>query len=88
MMHPKPTYPADHKPFMKVGRAGALCINCKYLKDEKKGTCGQSDFIKWNNGSEFIPGDIREVCSDWFEMREKEQPRQRFENVRDSQKKG
>jgi hypothetical protein len=69
---PKPTYPADHKPGMRVPKGGSMCANCRYLvRDGIELTgrhCKQPDFIKWNGGSE-IPDPINEFCSDWYEPR-------------------
>lgn len=59
------TYPADHVPGMAVPRGGSNCAKCEYLKDAVKGLCGNKFFVKWN-GSDKIPGDINEYCSDWF----------------------
>lgn len=74
--------PKDHQAGMKVPRGGSMCANCHYLGKDRK-TCTEENFIAWN-GSKFIPGDIQEYCSDWYEPA-KAQARQRFENVRDSQ---
>lgn len=63
--HSKPTYPADHQPGMKVPQGGSMCANCKFLGDDRK-TCTQEDFVKWN-GSDVIPGEIEEYCSDFYE---------------------
>jgi len=62
----KPTYPADHKPGMRVPKGGSMCANCRYLKDAEKRICGNRDFVKWN-GSEVIPAPVNEYCSDWYE---------------------
>jgi hypothetical protein len=77
-------YPKNHKAGMAVPRGGSNCAKCAYLVDAQKKICGEPNFIAWN-GSKFIPGEIDSYCSDWFEAK-KEQPRQRFENVRDSSK--
>lgn len=63
---PKPTYPADHEPGMRVPKGGSNCAKCEYLKDREKGLCGQPNFVAWN-GSDKIPGPIDSYCSDWFE---------------------
>lgn len=60
----KVSYPADHKPGMKVPKGGSSCSNCKFLKDDKK-SCGEPNFVKWN-GSPIIPGRIDSYCSDWY----------------------
>lgn len=72
-------------PGEKVPRGGTMCANCEYLKDAQKKICGEPNFIAWN-GSHFIPtDDVHEYCSIWWSPK-KEQPRQRFDSVRDSQK--
>lgn len=68
----KPTYPADHQPGMRVPKGGSNCAKCEYLKDPKKGICGNKHFIAWGGpdkpaGSNKIPGPIDSYCSDWFE---------------------
>jgi hypothetical protein len=78
-MKGKATYPKDHQPGMKVPRGGSMCANCEYV-NAQKGTCSEENFIAWN-GSPFIPGDIHEYCSDWFQP-VKKQAGQRFENVK------
>lgn len=62
---PKPIYPEDHQPGMRVPRGGSMCANCEYLKDQNKGLCGQENFIAWH-GSEQLPEAINEYCCDWF----------------------
>ena len=32
---PEPTYPADHKPAMKVPKNGSCCKNCEYVNGNK-----------------------------------------------------
>lgn len=63
---PKPRYPANHKPAMRVPEGGSCCANCEYLKDSEKGLCGNKFFIAWN-GSNKIPAPIDQFCSDWYE---------------------
>lgn len=63
--HPKPTYPANHEPGMRVPKGGSMCANCEYLGKDKK-TCTNKFFIKWN-GSKLLPAPADEFCSDWFE---------------------
>lgn len=59
--------PADHEPGMKVPHGGSMCANCRFLGDDRK-TCKEKDFIAWN-GSNLIPGNIEEYCSDWYRPR-------------------
>lgn len=74
-------------PGEKVPRGGTMCANCEYLVDAQKKICGEPNFIAWN-GSKFIPtDDVHEYCSIWWSPK-KEQARQRFDSVRDSQEKG
>lgn len=56
------TYPADHKPGMKVTKGGSMCANCKFVSGQK---CTNPYFVKWN-GSDVIPGPTDEYCSDWW----------------------
>ena len=59
------TYPADHKPGMKVPKGGSSCAKCEYLAN---GACTNKYFIKWN-GSGKLPAPPDEYCSDWFEVK-------------------
>ena len=68
----KVSYPKDHQPGMPVPKGGSMCYNCKFLKDEENGLCGEPNFIKWN-GSEKIPGDIHAYCSDWYMSAKKQE---------------
>lgn len=61
--NPEPTYPADHKPAMRVPKNGSCCKNCEYVNGNK---CTNEYFIKWH-GSNVIPAPIDEYCSDWYE---------------------
>jgi hypothetical protein len=64
--HPKPTYPKDHVPAIRVPKGGSSCSSCKFLKDAEKKICGNEYFVKWN-GSDVIPAPIDSYCSDWYE---------------------
>ena len=64
-------FPEDHQPGMRVTKGGSMCANCRFLKDAKKGICGEPDFIRSEfvgkpAGSNKIPGPINEYCSDWW----------------------
>lgn len=68
----QPNLPPDHKAAMEVPRGGSMCANCEYLKDAKKGLCGNKNFIAWAGlnkpaGSDKIPLPIDRYCSDWYE---------------------
>lgn len=65
----KAQYPPDHQPGMQVPNGGSMCANCKYLKDPDAGLCGNEYFVAWN-GSDKIPEDINQYCSDWYEPAE------------------
>ena len=67
MEHPKPTYPSDHEAGLRVPKGGSSCASCKYLKDREERICGNPYFVRWNNGSNVIPGKIDEYCSDYYE---------------------
>jgi len=64
-------YPPDHKAGMAVPKGGSSCKSCEYLKDAEKKICGSSYFIKWNNNSDIIPGEIDSYCSDFYEPKDK-----------------
>jgi hypothetical protein len=61
------TYPADHRPGMRVPKGGSNCAKCEYLGKDKV-SCTNKYFVRWN-GSSKIPGEIDSYCSDWFEER-------------------
>ena len=67
--HPIPIYPEKFKNIagMKVPKGGSSCTSCKYLKDPEKKICGEPNFVKWNFGSNVIPGAIDSYCSIWYE---------------------
>src|SRR6516225_9664014 len=74
--HMKITFPANHQAGMRVPKGGSSCQNCKFLKDEEAGTCGEENFIAWGNdekpeGSDKIPHPLDSYCSDWYQPREK-----------------
>lgn len=62
---PKPTYPANHKPAMRVPEGGSSCVSCKFLDDDGA-SCSNSYFVAWN-GSGKLPAPANEFCSDWYE---------------------
>ena len=66
MGHPKPTFPADHVPAIRVPKGGSLCTTCRYLTEDKL-NCGQEDYIKWNNSDPRLLYPHDEFCSDWYE---------------------
>ncbi len=63
------TLPKDHKPAMRVPKGGSMCLNCKFLGDDKK-SCTEDNFIKWNNGSGKLPYPADEFCSDFYEPKQ------------------
>lgn len=65
---PKPTYPSDHIPALKVPKGGSCCANCKYVSVDKK-HCGNDHFAKWH-GSTRLPEPADQLCSDWWEPQE------------------
>lgn len=67
--HPKPEYPPDHLAGMKVPVGGSSCSTCRYLGSDEK-TCKNKYFIKWNFGSNIIPGPIDAYCSDYYEEKQ------------------
>jgi hypothetical protein len=60
-----PTYPANHKPGMRVPKGGSMCANCRYLGQDRE-TCTNKFFVKWN-GSDKLPAPADQYCSDWYE---------------------
>jgi hypothetical protein len=61
--------PEDHKAGMKVPKGGACCANCNYWnegKDDNPGHCGSDLYKKWK-GTDSIPYDPLEYCTDWWE---------------------
>jgi len=64
--HPKPTFPDDHVPAIKVPKGGSSCTTCKYLGDDKT-RCKEENYIKWNNGDDHLLHPHDEFCSDWYE---------------------
>lgn len=64
---PKPTYPPDHVPAMRVPKGGSSCASCEYVSEDKK-HCSNEDFIAWH-GSNKLPAPADAYCSDWYEPR-------------------
>jgi len=69
MPHPKPTYPKDHVPALRVPKGGSSCASCEYLAPDRT-NCTNTYFIRWH-GSARIPAPIDEYCSDWYEPSDK-----------------
>jgi hypothetical protein len=66
---PKPTFPADHKPGMRVPKGGSSCASCKYLKPGLR--CGSEYFVKWNGSDKIPTTSADEYCSDYWEPGER-----------------
>ena len=66
---PKPQYPADHKPAIRVPVGGSSCASCEYLKPDGK-HCRNPYFIEWH-GTDKLPFPANEFCSDWYEPSKK-----------------
>jgi len=62
-----PQYPPDHKPVMPVPKGGSMCLNCKFLTEDKK-HCDSEDYIAFMGTSE-LPYRADEMCSDWWRFR-------------------
>jgi len=61
----KPTYPANHKPAMRVPKGGSCCKNCKFWDVDHK-HCDNEHYREWS-GKKEIPAPPDEYCSDWWE---------------------
>lgn len=61
------TLPKGHRPFMGVSNGGSSCASCKYV-DQKAGgcICTNKYYQKWE-GTNKLPIDIDNYCSDWYE---------------------
>jgi len=64
--NPKPQYPANHKPAMKVPKGGSSCSKCRFVGADLK-TCGNPYYRKYY-GTDKLPYPADEFCSDWFEV--------------------
>lgn len=61
--HAAISFPPDHEVGMAVPEGGSNCEKCEYVDGQK---CRNKNFVKWN-GTNFIPGDIKRYCCDFFE---------------------
>jgi len=59
------TYPANHKPALRVPKGGSCCANCKFWDGND---CESKEYQKWA-GTDKIPVPPDEFCSDWWEPR-------------------
>ena len=66
ILHPKPTYPLDHRAGMQVPKGGSSCAKCRYVSSNHK-RCANRYFQAWNNGSSKLPMPADQYCSDYFE---------------------
>lgn len=62
-------YPKDHQAGMRVPKGGSSCSRCEYLRTHNR--CGNSHWIKWNDGDNKIPVPSNEYCCDWFDIAKK-----------------
>lgn len=60
------TYPKDHKPFLSGIDRGFSCAQCKYLNGRN---CSNEHYQKWNGSPKLPDGDLKKMCSDWYEER-------------------
>ena len=63
------TYPADHKPGMRVTKPGSSCANCEYLRPGLH--CANTYFQKWHGSNKIPTTDASSYCSDWWSPRER-----------------
>lgn len=57
-------YPKDHQAIMRVPKGGSMCLNCRFISDDKK-TCREPNFILANGGPK-LPYPADRMCSDWY----------------------
>jgi hypothetical protein len=73
--------PKNHKAGMKVPYGGSCCANCKWWvpKDKsEKYHCINEYYQKWA-GTDSIPYDPKEYCTDWWEPRKGGTPKKTSE---------
>ena len=59
------TYPANHKPAMRVPVGGSSCAKCAFHRADGN-RCDSPDYQKYY-GTDQIPLPPDQFCSDWFE---------------------
>jgi hypothetical protein len=64
--------PKNHKAGLKVPKGGSCCLNCEYWVDgteKKQGKCTNKYYQKWA-GTDSIPYQPDQYCTDWWEPKE------------------